>query len=120
MAKHSPSKTNPSVQAPAQPVVIVCDDHIAIRAGLKQILEGQHIVVVGECQSLDELRSVVKGHPWAVLVTDLGVDNASFATLQSVVRQESEIRQQRLAFATRPVPWRLSRKALMSLNSSKL
>lgn len=87
MATQSPSKARSAAStASPSPSVVVCDDHIAIRAGLRQIFETEQVRVVGECQSLDELLVLARQHPEAVLVTDLGIDGVPFSALVKEVR----------------------------------
>jgi DNA-binding NarL/FixJ family response regulator len=69
--------------------VIICDDHIAIRAGLRLILERGSIQVVGECDSVMTLLDLVRLNPNAIVITDLGVDEVQFPNLVSQLRNQS-------------------------------
>ncbi len=73
----------------AKLIVIVCDDHIAIRAGLARILEGKGISVVGECYTVVALLELVRQYPSAVILTDLDVEGVPFPELMRRVRVES-------------------------------
>ncbi len=66
--------------AAVAPQVIICDDHIAIRGGVIQILEGQQIAAVG-CDTVAALVRLVRQHRAAVVITDLAVDGVPFPLL---------------------------------------
>lgn len=73
--------------------VIVCDDHIAIRAGIAKILESYGIAVVGECFAVSTLLELVSHHPNAIVITDLAVDKVPFpALVEKLHKQTSKCR----------------------------
>ena len=73
--------------------VIICDDHIAIREGLKAILENARINVVGVSESVAELLKQVKQHPASIVIVDLQVDGVQFPELiKQLHAQSDEIR----------------------------
>lgn len=71
------------------PYVIVCDDHIAIRTGVTQILEKQGITVAGQCHTVPALMELISQFPAAVIMTDLAVDALPFPELVKKARQQS-------------------------------
>lgn len=69
--------------------VIICDDHIAIRAGVARILEERGIEVAGECFSVASLLDFVGKFPDAIVITDLAVDDVPFPILVGRIREKS-------------------------------
>lgn len=61
--------------------VIICDDHIAIRSGLRGILEEAHFNVVAVCETVPALITALSEHQDAVVITDLGVGGLPFQQL---------------------------------------
>lgn len=72
-----------------KPVVIVCDDHIAIRAGIARILEDRGVAVAGECYTIGALLNLVQKFPSAVVLTDLAVQELPFPDLMRQIRATS-------------------------------
>lgn len=89
MSNESLPQHSPAHRAEYGVPVIICDDHIAIRAGLRQILERAKIRVAGECEDLPQLLALTERYPAAVLMTDLGVDDVPFTKLVSEVHRRA-------------------------------
>ncbi|MES2887765.1 MAG: response regulator transcription factor [Pseudomonadota bacterium] len=85
----TPPSPAPSGPTPASPRVILCDDHVAIRAGLRAMLERDGMQVVGECSTAVDLMNLAQAHPLAVVITDLGVDDLQFPELMAALRSHA-------------------------------
>lgn len=71
-----------------RPQVIICDDHIAIRSGLRGILEEANFHVVATCETVPTLIEALKAHPHAVVITDLGVGGLAFPDMMEAMRTQ--------------------------------
>jgi DNA-binding NarL/FixJ family response regulator len=67
--------------------IIICDDHAAIRAGVSHILEQRNKHIVGACGAVAELLALVRKHPDAIVVIDLGIDQLPFPELMTKLRK---------------------------------
>jgi len=67
--------------------IIICDDHAAIRAGVRHILEQRNKDIVGACGTVPELLALVRRHPDAIVVIDLGIDQLPFPELMTKLRK---------------------------------
>lgn len=83
-AARSPARPRASAER-----VIICDDHIAIRSGLTRILEDNKIAVAGECGTTPALLELVRLHPDAVVITDLGIDELPFPALMAKLKKQA-------------------------------
>jgi len=69
--------------------IIICDDHIAIRAGVMKILEEQGITAVSECNTVAVLLDLVRQYPNSIVITDLAIDETPLPTLIAQLRNQS-------------------------------
>ncbi|WP_157739245.1 response regulator transcription factor [Herbaspirillum sp. meg3] len=67
--------------------IIICDDHAAIRAGVSHILEQRNKHIVGACGAVPELLALVRKHPYAIVIIDLGIDQLPFPELMTKLRK---------------------------------
>lgn len=69
--------------------VLVADDHVVVRRGLRQILaETPDIVVSGEAETADEVRDLVTREHWSVVVLDIKLRRGSGLELLGWIRRE--------------------------------
>jgi two-component system invasion response regulator UvrY len=69
--------------------VLVCDDHVVVRRGLRQILsETPDIMVGGEAGTADDVLRLVRQESWSVVVLDINFPGASGMDLLSQIRRE--------------------------------
>jgi two-component system invasion response regulator UvrY len=69
--------------------VLVADDHVVVRRGLRQILaETPDIVVSGEAETADEVMRLVLREPWSAVVLDIKLRSGSGLELLSWIRRE--------------------------------
>jgi two-component system invasion response regulator UvrY len=69
--------------------VLVCDDHVVVRRGLRQILaETPDIMVGGEAGTADEALALLRRESWSVVVLDINLPGASGMDLLAQVRKE--------------------------------
>ncbi len=85
----APDSRKKGAAATRRQSVIVCDDHAAIRAGVTHILEQQDKRIVGGCGAIPDLLALIKQHPDAIVVTDLGIDRLPFPDLMTLLRKAS-------------------------------
>lgn len=74
--------------------VLIADDHVVVRRGLKQILEETaDIQVEAEASNIDELRAVAQRARWDVLVLDINMPGGSgFELLKELRRVDPKAR----------------------------
>ena len=82
----SPERAHPSSSALS---AIVSDDHIAMRTGVIKILEEEGIHIAGECGTVAALTALVRHHPDAVVITDLGMDDMPLRELMAALREQA-------------------------------
>src|ERR1035437_5104346 len=70
--------------------IIICDDHIAIRTGLRGMLEAAQFKVVADCDSVPGLVSAVSKFPDAIVITDLNIGGMAFQDMVSEIHQQSK------------------------------
>lgn len=71
-----------SIKAPSLIRVLLIDDHISMRAGLRMLLESQkRLAVVGEAGNLDEALAAIKREPPDIILLDLDLNGVSGITL---------------------------------------
>ena len=69
--------------------VLVCDDHVVVRRGLRQILaETPDIMVGGEAGTADEALTLLRRESWSVVVLDINLPGASGMDLLTQIRKE--------------------------------
>jgi two-component system invasion response regulator UvrY len=69
--------------------VLVCDDHVVVRRGLRQILaETPDIMVGGEAGTADEALALLRRESWNAVVLDINLPGASGMDLLSQIRKE--------------------------------
>src|ERR1035437_5743 len=67
--------------------ILIVDDHLLIRLGLKQVLSHQfRDVVFGEAETVDEALARIKAQPWRLVILDvcLSDDDDGFSVLREV------------------------------------
>src|SRR5215210_6571303 len=74
-----PNEASPA--ADAGPEVVVVDDHAVVRAGLRLVLEGEGVQVLGEAGCLEDARELVGRTQPDVLVLDLHLGPVTGLTL---------------------------------------
>jgi two-component system, NarL family, response regulator NreC len=87
MPSHLHLASAPTVLAESRPIrVVLADDHLMLRRGLRQLLDlEQDVDVVAEAGDLDTALRFVRGKRPQVLVLDLGMpDGSSIATIGRV------------------------------------
>jgi DNA-binding NarL/FixJ family response regulator len=69
--------------------VLVCDDHVVVRRGLRQILaETPDIMVGGEAGTAADVLRLVRQESWSVVVLDINFPGASGMDLLSQIHKE--------------------------------
>ncbi len=69
--------------------VLVCDDHVIVRRGLRQILaETPDIMVGGEAGTADEALTLLRRESWSVVVLDINLPGASGMDLLAQIHKE--------------------------------
>jgi two-component system invasion response regulator UvrY len=69
--------------------VLVCDDHVVVRRGLRQILaETPDIMVGGEAGTADEALALLRRESWSAVVLDINLPGASGMDLLSQIHKE--------------------------------
>lgn len=69
--------------------VLIADDHVVVRRGLRQILaEMPDIVVGGEAESVEEVMRLVQTEAWSVAVLDIKLKGGSGLDLLAWIRKE--------------------------------
>jgi DNA-binding NarL/FixJ family response regulator len=69
--------------------VLVADDHVIVRRGLRQILaETPDIVVAGEAETPQEVMQLVLREPWSVVLLDIKLRGGSGLELLGWLRRE--------------------------------
>lgn len=69
--------------------IAIADDHAIVRKGLRQILaDVDDMVITGEAASADELLTLVRAHPFDVLVLDLSLGSRDGIDLLKVLKSE--------------------------------
>jgi DNA-binding NarL/FixJ family response regulator len=69
--------------------IAIADDHAVVRKGLRQILgETKDLVVTGEAASADELLSLLRAHPFDVVVLDLTLGSRDGIDLLKIIKSE--------------------------------
>ncbi len=69
--------------------MLVADDHVVVRRGLRQILaETPDIIVSGEAETADEVMRLVLGESWSAVVLDIKLRSGSGLELLSWIRRE--------------------------------
>jgi two-component system, NarL family, invasion response regulator UvrY len=69
--------------------VLVADDHVVVRRGLRQILaETPDIMVAGEAETSDEVMRLVLGETWSAVVLDIKLRGGSGLELLGWIRRE--------------------------------
>jgi two-component system invasion response regulator UvrY len=69
--------------------VLVCDDHVVVRRGLRQILaETPDIMVGGEAGTADEALLLLRRESWSAVVLDINLPGASGMDLLSRIHKE--------------------------------
>jgi two-component system invasion response regulator UvrY len=69
--------------------VLVADDHIIVRRGIRQILaETSDILVAGEAGTAQEVRQLVREQRWDVVVLDISLPGASGIELLGEIRKD--------------------------------
>jgi two-component system response regulator NreC len=74
-----PNEASPA--ADAGPAVVIVDDHAVVRAGLRLVLEGEGVQVLGEAGCLEDARELVGRTQPDVLVLDLHLGPVTGLTL---------------------------------------
>ena len=76
------------------PSVLIIDDYLLVRQGLKQILsqEGRGFVI-GEAKTSDEATVRLAGQPWDLVILDIAISgNDGFHVLQEILRRHPSTR----------------------------
>ncbi|HSY21674.1 MAG TPA: response regulator transcription factor [Polyangiaceae bacterium] len=69
--------------------VLVCDDHVVVRRGLRQILaETPDIMVGGEAGTADEALALLRRESWSAVVLDINLPGASGMDLLGQIHKE--------------------------------
>lgn len=69
--------------------VLVADDHVVVRRGLRQILaETPDIIVSGEAETADEVMRLILAEPWSAIVLDIKLRSGSGLELLTWIRRE--------------------------------
>ncbi|HVU02509.1 MAG TPA: response regulator transcription factor [Polyangiaceae bacterium] len=69
--------------------VLIADDHVVVRKGLRQILsEVPDIVVGGEAESVEEVMALVRREAWSVAILDIKLKGGSGLDLVPRIRKE--------------------------------
>jgi two-component system invasion response regulator UvrY len=69
--------------------VLVCDDHVVVRRGLRQILaETPDIMVGGEAGTADEALALLRRESWSAVVLDINLPGASGMDLLAQIHKE--------------------------------
>jgi DNA-binding NarL/FixJ family response regulator len=69
--------------------VLVADDHVVVRRGLRQILaETPDIIVAGEAETTDEVMRLILGETWTAVVLDIKLRGGSGLELLGWIRRE--------------------------------
>jgi two-component system invasion response regulator UvrY len=79
-------------QAPKLSILIV-DDHLLIRHGLKQVISQEYRdVVFGEARTAEEAAlAQIKAHPWRLVILDVSLpDNDGFSVLREISARRPE------------------------------
>lgn len=80
----------PEDPPPATIRLVVADDHVVVRAGLRMLLDAEvGVEVVAEAGDVETARRYVRGHHPAVLVLDLNMPGGSSVDAIPVIRAES-------------------------------
>ena len=66
--------------------ILIVDDHLLIRLGLKQVLSHEfRDVVFGEAETAEEALSLIKAQPWRLVILDVSLpDDDGFSVLREV------------------------------------
>jgi DNA-binding NarL/FixJ family response regulator len=67
--------------------ILIVDDHLLIRLGLKQLLGNEfRNVVFGEAETVDEALAQIKAHPWRLVILDVSLpdNDDAFSVLREV------------------------------------
>ena len=71
--------------------VLIADDHVVVRRGLRQILsEVPEIFVGGEASNAQEVRDLLRAERWDVIVLDINMPGASGIELLGELKREHE------------------------------
>ena len=71
--------------------VLIADDHVVVRRGLRQILsEVSEIFVGGEASNAQEVRDLLRAERWDVIVLDINMPGASGIELLGELKREHE------------------------------
>lgn len=78
-------------QAPKLSILIV-DDHLLIRQGLKQVISQEYRdVVFGEAGTAEAALAQIKAHPWRLVILDVSLpDNDGFSVLREISARRPE------------------------------
>jgi two-component system response regulator NreC len=88
----SASESTPGEKAPDSSVIriVLADDHVLVRSGLRLLLERERdLTVVAEANDTEGARRNVRAHGPAVLVLDLNMPGDSALASIAAIRQES-------------------------------
>jgi two-component system, NarL family, response regulator NreC len=87
----APSERASRSEAPPYTVrIVLADDHVVVRSGLRLLLESEpDFEVVAEAGDVEAARRYVRGHHPAVLVLDLNMPGCSSLEAIPVIREES-------------------------------
>ncbi len=70
--------------------IVLADDHVVVRSGLRMLLDGERdFEVVAEAGDVESARRSVRGHQPRVLVLDLNMPGGSSLEAIPVIREES-------------------------------
>ena len=95
----SNQSSNTPDAAPDTIRVVVADDHVVVRRGLRQVLDADGgFDVVAEASDLDSARRYVRGHRPDVLVLDLNMPGGS--SLESIPEIRAECPQTQIVVLT--------------------
>jgi two-component system response regulator NreC len=74
--------------------IVLADDHVVVRSGLRLLLESEpDLTVVAEASEVKSARRYVRGHRPAVLVLDLNMPGGSGLDVIPTIREESPTTQ---------------------------
>lgn len=68
--------------------ILICDDHPIVRKGLREILEQEGAVTIGEAASAQEALDLARKHPWDTVVLDITMPGRSGLELLKQLKQE--------------------------------
>jgi len=89
--------------APQKVSILIVDDHLLLRQGLKQVLSHEfRDLAFGEAKTAEEALAQVKAQPWRLVIFDIGLpDKDGFFVLQEIRTLRPEAAVLMLSNATR-------------------